>query len=169
MLVGAEQRLDPLSAELATAPLGSDPAGAGPDVLGFAACAAVVRRSAFLEVGGFGPVVNFPGEEERVALDLVDAGWILSYVDDLVAHHHPSPRRSDPASRQKVITRNALLTAVQRRPWTAVLSRAAADWRAGGPRRAGVLAAGRSLPLALRHRHRVSPEVERRIRLLAGG
>lgn len=167
MLVGPSQRLDPMSASMAAAPLGSPPHGAGPDVLGFAACAAVVRRSAFLSVGGFGPVVRFPGEEERVAYDLVDRGWILSYVDDLVAHHHPSPRRSDPASRQRVITRNALLTAVQRRPWPAVASRALADWRAGGPRRAGALSALRSVPLALRHRHRVGPEVERRIRLLA--
>lgn len=167
MLVGAAQDLDPMSLEMSRAPLGSSPAGAGPDVLGFAACAAVVRRSAFLAVGGFGPVVRFPGEEERVAYDLIDAGWVLSYVDDLVCHHHPSPRRSDPYSRQKVIARNALLTAVQRRPWPVVASRFAASLRSGGPARAGALATAPLLPGALRHRRRLGPEVERRIRLLA--
>ena len=93
MLVGSSARLDPLSAAMAAAPLGTSPGGAGPDVLGFAACAAVVRRSAFLSVGGFDPVVRFPGEEERLTLDLAEAGWLLSYVNDLVMHHHPSPVR----------------------------------------------------------------------------
>src|SRR4051794_24653535 len=55
VLVGPAERLDPLSAAMAAAPLGRHPEGAGPDVLGFAACGAVVRRSAFLEVGGFDP------------------------------------------------------------------------------------------------------------------
>ena len=50
--------------------------------------------------GGFDRVVRFPGEEERVALDLADAGWLLSYVDDLVVHHHPSPSRGSVAHRR---------------------------------------------------------------------
>src|SRR4051812_29462950 len=60
-LVGPEGRLDPLSAELAGSPLGQEADLPGPSVLGFLACAAVVRRSAYLQVGGFSPVVFFFG------------------------------------------------------------------------------------------------------------
>jgi len=167
MLVGPQQRLDPLSAALAAAPLGGDPAGAGPDVFGFAACASVVRRSAFLAVGGFDEVVRFPGEEERVALDLHDAGWVLSYVPELVVHHHPSPARGPAAERDALIARNAVLTACMRRPWREVAGRAAANWRAGGGARAGVLAAVRRLPAALWRRRRLSGRLEARLRELA--
>jgi GT2 family glycosyltransferase len=167
VLVGPAERLDPLSAAMAAAPLGRHPDGAGPDVLGFAACGAVVRRSAFLQVGGFDPVVRFPGEEERVALDLAERGWQLSYVEDVVAHHHPSARRDATDARQRRIVRSALLTACMRRPWPTVLDRARADWRAGGARRAGVRASIPSLPAALLRRRPVSRATEDKLRLLA--
>ena len=165
MLVGPQERLDPLSAELATAPLGISPGGAGPDVLGFAACAAVVRRSAFLAVGGFDPVVHFPGEEERVALDLDDTGWLLSYAEELVVHHHPSPSRGPAARRQALITRNALLTAVMRRSWREVGERAVTGLR--GPGRAGILHAVPRLPRAGWNRRPVSARLEDRLRRLS--
>ena len=167
MLVGSAERVDPMSLEQAAAPLGTSPGGAGPDVLGFAACATVVRRSAFLSVGGFDTVVRFPGEEERVTLDLADAGWLLSYVDDLVMHHHPSAARGSAAHRRTQITRSALLTACMRRPWRNVLALAAADLRADGPSRRGVLTALPSLPGALVRRRRISPWLEDRLRRLA--
>lgn len=163
MLVGTAARLDPLSAAMAAAPLGTSPGGAGPDVLGFAACAAIVRRSAYLAVGGFDPVVRFPGEEERLTLDLAEAGWLLSYVDDLVMHHHPSPVRGPAAERQAQIVRSALLTACMRRPWAETLALASAGLRSGGPARAGVLSALPRLPAAVRRRRPVSPWLEERI------
>lgn len=63
ILVGADQRLDPVSVEMARSPL-RPPAGGGPgpSLLGFVACATMVRTEAFLAVGGFDPVVRFPGE-----------------------------------------------------------------------------------------------------------
>ncbi|PWW23594.1 GT2 family glycosyltransferase [Geodermatophilus normandii] len=96
VLVGPEERLDPLCAELATSPLGTPPHLPGPRLLGFLGCAAMVRRDAFLAVGGFDPVVRFPGEEERLSLDLAAAGWDIAYVDAVTVHHHPSLRRHDP-------------------------------------------------------------------------
>ena len=81
ILVGPEERLDPVCREMAASPLGTPPDLPGPALLGFVACAAVVRTEAFSAVGGFDPVVRFPGEEERLALDLAAAGWGLSYVD----------------------------------------------------------------------------------------
>lgn len=166
VLVGPAERVDPTSAAMAAAPLGTSPGGAGPDVLGFVACGAVVRRSAFLAAGGFDDVVHFPGEEERLCLDLADAGWLQCYVPDVVAHHHPSPGRGSPRHRQLLITRNALLTAVMRRPWREVARRAVTGLGAGGGARDGVLAAVPRLPAAVRARRRVSPATEARLRLL---
>jgi GT2 family glycosyltransferase len=167
ILVGPAQRLDPLSAAMATAPLGVPRGGAGPDVLGFAACAAAVRRSAFLAVGGFDEVVRFPGEEERVAYDLADAGWLLSYVDELVVHHHPSPVRGPASERRVGIARSALLTAAMRRPWREAAELAASGLRAGGEARAGVLAAVPRLPAALRRRRQMSDRLADRLHRLA--
>jgi GT2 family glycosyltransferase len=163
IVLGPNERIDPMSVAMATAPLGTSPGGAGPDVLGFAACAAVVRRSAFLSVGGFDPVVRFPGEEERVALDLADAGWLLSYVDDLVVHHHPSPSRGGLGQRRTQTVRSALLTACMRRPWRDVLNLAVACLRTDGPSRAGVLTAVPSIPGALLRRRRISAWLKHRL------
>ena len=163
ILLGPSSRVDPLTLRMAAAPLGTSPGGAGPDFLGFAACAAVVRRSAFLSVGGFDPVVRFPGEEERVTLDLADAGWLLSYVDDLVVHHHPSPSRGSLAHRRTQVVRAALLTACLRRPWREVLALATSDLRADGPARLGDLRALPSLPGALTRRRRISPWLQHRL------
>jgi hypothetical protein len=72
IVVGAEQRPDPVCGTMARSPLDSSGDGAeiGPRILGFVACATLVRRDAFLRVGGFDDVIRFPGEEERVAIDL---------------------------------------------------------------------------------------------------
>jgi hypothetical protein len=126
-----------------------------------------VRRSAFLSVGGFDDVVRFPGEEERLTLDLASAGWLLSYVDDLVMHHHPSPSRGPAAQRQAQIVRSALLTATMRRPLPDAWGLASAGLRAGGPARAGVLSAVPRLPAALRNRRVISPALRRRLDRLA--
>ncbi len=115
ILVGDDLRLDPTCGAMAQSPLGTVSDLPGPSVLGFLACGSVVRRRAFLRSGGFDEVVFFAGEEERVALDLVSDGWGLSYLDDVVAHHHPSQVR-DAAVRDALIRRNRLLTALMRRP-----------------------------------------------------
>ncbi len=61
-------------------PLPVEPDLPGPPVLGFLACAAIVRRKAYLEVGGFDPRMMIGGEEELLAADLASAGWGLAYV-----------------------------------------------------------------------------------------
>jgi GT2 family glycosyltransferase len=167
ILVGPEERLDPACAEMAASPL---PPGVGlrwPRLMGFVACGAVVRRSAFLQVGGFDAVVRFPGEEERVSIDLAGAGWQLAYADELVVHHHPSAHRDNPAARRTRVTRSALLTAVLRRPWPYVAAQTYAALTGDPATRRGVLTALPSLPAALRDRRRAAPEVERELQLLA--
>jgi hypothetical protein len=94
-------------------PLGEVP-GVGPRVLGFVACGAVVRRSAYLDVGGFHPRFGVGGEETLLAVDLTGRGWDCAYADDVVAHHHPSEIRDVGARRAREV-RNALWTVWLRR------------------------------------------------------
>jgi GT2 family glycosyltransferase len=165
VLVGDGDRLDPVCSEMAAAPLGRSPDLPGPPVLGFVACGAVVRRDAFLDVGGFDDVVFFYGEEERVALDLSAAGWDLVYVPEVVAHHHPSPVR-DRDGRRALAVRNRLLVAVLRRPWPVVGRQALQALQGGRAARSGLRAAVPRLPRALARRRRLPGRVEAARRVL---
>ncbi|SNR30374.1 glycosyltransferase family 2 protein [Blastococcus mobilis] len=168
ILVGEEERLDPVCTEMADSALGTAPDLPGPSLLGFVACGAIVRTEAFEAVGGFDPVVRFPGEEERLALDLAAAGWGLAYVDSVTVHHHPSPRRHAPGRRQAGIWRSKVLTAVMRYPVADLTGVLATAVRSGRPGRAGLLRAVPDLPGALRRRRPIPPEVRAAVRLLAG-
>src|SRR5215217_7349410 len=54
VLVGPQERLDPVCSMMAASPLGWDVGLPGPEILGFMACGAVVRREAFLQAGRSG-------------------------------------------------------------------------------------------------------------------
>jgi GT2 family glycosyltransferase len=168
-LVGPQERPDPLSEVLASSPLGTGRGLPGPRVLGFLACAAVVRRDAYLRVGGFHPVVFFLGEETVLAQDLAAAGWQLCYVADVVAHHHPGLSGSSrQAARDRLQLRNALLSAWLRRPAGVA---AAHTWRVARRlpdpvARGALLDAARRLPRALAARRRLPPQVEADVCLL---
>ncbi len=155
ILVGPEEELDPICADMASSPLGTAPDLPGPSLLGFVACAALVRTEAFEAVGGFDAVVRFPGEEERLALDLASAGWGLAYVDSVTVHHHPSPRREPAAHRQVGIWRSRLLTAVMRLPAGEVVRTTVAAARSGRPGIEGLLRAAPDVPAALARRRPV--------------
>ena len=112
VLVGPEQREDPACAAMAASPLPSDGLP-GPALLGFLAGAAVVRRHAFLLVGGYEPKFFLGGEEALLTLDLVMRGWQVVYVPQLIAHHYPSLAR-DAVGRRHFLIRNALWVAWMR-------------------------------------------------------
>ncbi len=158
VLVGPDERLDPVSTVMSESPLGTADDLPGPSVLGFLACAVVVRREAFEQAGGYDDVIEFCGEEERLALDVASYGWGLAYVDDVVAHHHPSVSR-DPAGRRRLAARNRVLTAVLRRPWPVVWRevRRAAATPVG---RGALVDAAARLPRAIARRRVVPPHVE---------
>lgn len=158
LLVGPLARLDPVSAAMAAAPLGIPDGGAGPAVLGFLACAAVVRRDAFRQAGGFNPTLHVYGEEALLAMDLAATGWLLSYAPELTVRHLPSPAGRDNGSRHRIEARNRVLTALLRRPPAVVARTAASAWRKN-PR--GVADAARLLPWALRRRRPLPASVER--------
>src|SRR5205823_572249 len=100
---------------MAAAPLGRPADLPGPSVLGFLACGAVVRRTAFRAAGGFDPIVFFMGEEARVAYDLRASSWGLSYCDTVIALHQPGPG-GDSGRKAALAARNRALTAWMRRP-----------------------------------------------------
>lgn len=165
MRVGPAEELDRVCLDMARSPLGKSADLPGPDVLGFLACGSIVRRTAFLAAGGFDEVVLFAGEEERLALDLASAGWGLAYVDQVVAHHYPSPAR-ETHQREVQASRNRILTALMRRPWPVVLREVLVVGRDGTAGRAGVRQALRRTPSALARRRVVPPRVELARRLL---
>jgi N-acetylglucosaminyl-diphospho-decaprenol L-rhamnosyltransferase len=168
VLVREKERVDPVSLEMARSPLRAPPGLPGAPLLGFLAGASVVRRSAFLQVGGFEPRLFLGGEEELLAIDLARAGWALAYIDCLIVHHYPSPRRDAPA-RVRLLERNALWIAWLRRPlrralaMTARLARRSLRDRAA---RAAFQAALPGLPWALRHRQVVPAALEQQLRLI---
>jgi GT2 family glycosyltransferase len=169
VLVGPEERLDPVCDQMAHSPLPPAEDLPGPSVLGFIACGAVVRRAAFLEVGGFNVRLGVGGEEELLSVDLAARGWGLAYVDQVVAHHHPSPSRN-PSGRRRIQVRNALWSAWLRRPLGGATRQTAhlvalAMHQPGAW--SGVLLAMLGLPWVLRERHPVPGELEAALRTLA--
>jgi N-acetylglucosaminyl-diphospho-decaprenol L-rhamnosyltransferase len=135
ILVGPDEREDPTCLEMAASPLPRAGGQPGHPILSFVACAAVVRRGAFLAAGGFSERLAVGGEEELLGWDLAAAGWQLSYVPEIVAHHHPPPAADGRPARRETTLRNALWTAWLRRPGRAAArATAAAVARAPGDR-----------------------------------
>jgi len=167
ILVGSSDRVDDVCRVMSTSPLPPVP-GAGPGVLGFVACGAVVRRDAYLEVGGFHERYGVGGEESLLAIDLASRGWSCAYVEDVVAHHHPSAVRDHTQRRAREV-RNELWTLWLRRPAVrAVLDTATLLPRALGDAgaRAGLARAVAGWSWVGRERAPVSAALERRLRLV---
>jgi GT2 family glycosyltransferase len=168
VLVGHERRLDPTCEAMRVSPLGTSALVGRPRVLGFVACGAAVRRRAFLDAGGFHPLLQIGGEEELLALDLAAGGWELCYFDDIVAHHHPTHAHSR-EGRAALKLRNRLWVSVLRRPWSRVAS-AALELAARAPRdetaRRALGEAAVGLARVLPDRRRLPAPVERDIRRL---
>jgi GT2 family glycosyltransferase len=167
-LVGPDRGPDPVNAAMACSPLRD---GGEPEVLGFLACACVVRKDAFLEAGGFSRLLFFGGEERLLAYDLAAAGWARRYRPDVVAVHEPSAIRPPPAERDRAERRNRVLTAWLRRPVAVAAAETLALARdAAGDRdaRAVLTAVLARLPAALRQRRPLPGDVERKVLTLAG-
>jgi GT2 family glycosyltransferase len=166
-IVEPRRRVDPVSEVQADSPLPSAPPG--PSILGFLACTAIVRRPAFLDVGGFSGVIGFVGEEEVLAMDLRAAGWRLVHVPHIVAHHHPGEVVGGRSGRRCLELRNRVLARWLRRPLPVALrATARLAIAACGDRHAGRALAGvaHRLPAALADRRPVPADVESDIRTL---
>ena len=161
ILVGEAQIQDPACTIMQHSPLPSDRLP-GRAVLGFLAGAAVFRRSAFLDAGGYEPHFFIGGEEALLALDLAVRDWTLLYAPQLVVHHYPSAQR-DTGLRRKLLMRNAIWVAWMRLPWKFALKqtldmlRTAYRWHILA---ATALNALRGLPWALENRRVIPLAVE---------
>ena len=168
ILVGSEERDDPICEEMARSPLTRGEGQPGYPLLSFVACAVVVRRQALLEVGGFSPRFGIGGEEELLGWDLAAAGWQMSYVPDVVAHHDPPPSGGRPERRRRGI-RNTLWTTWLRRPARAAALRTVREmrqFRLDVTTLRGVGEALAGIPWVLRERRVSPPHVETMRRLL---
>ena len=170
ILVGADEREDPICAELRDSPLPGDPSLPGTPLLGFLACAIVFRRSAFEAVGGFERQVMIGGEEEWLACDLAGAGWEIRYLPEVVAHHDP-PGRDLAArdERRRIGLRNTLWFSWLRRPPSSAVRRTLHLARTTPHDRLTLLGfwdALRSLGSQAPSRRVVPPHVEHMLRLL---
>jgi GT2 family glycosyltransferase len=161
ILIGDDLREDPTCARMARSPLPAGPLP-GPALIGFMAGAAVFRRSAYLEAGGYEPALFLGGEETLLGIDLAARGWAMVYAPQLLLHHHPSPRR-DSRRRHRLLARNAIWIAWLRLRWPTALRqtlralRLAHRWRVLPATLADTL---RGLPWALRHRRVTTRDVE---------
>jgi GT2 family glycosyltransferase len=118
ILVEPEGKIDSISDQMRNSPLGKKVGMPGPSVLGFLACGAVVRKTAFEEIGGFESRYLIGSEEGLMAIDMRRAGWELIYIHSIVAHHHPMKTHRRP-HRKNIVDRNHLWTIWLRRPvWT---------------------------------------------------
>jgi GT2 family glycosyltransferase len=157
LLVGPSRHEDPICHQMERGPFDENlnRRVRGPRaVLGFLACAAVVRARAFLSVGGFPSELIIGGEEQLVAWDLWAADWKAVYAPEVCAIHWPDPNR-DPSGRRRLVARNDLWAAWQRLPVRQAAHRTVPVIRSALTDRAtrrGLGAAMPGLPMALRRR-----------------
>jgi GT2 family glycosyltransferase len=168
VLVGTRESLDPSCSLMAQSPL-PEAGLPGPAILGFLACAAIVRRSAFEAVGGFRGGWGVGGEEQLLAVDLAAAGHQLAYVPEIAAHHHPPPRGAAASGRRAETRRNDLWFAwLRRRLSGSVRATASLGFSALADRqaRAAFLRALSGAGWAICARRPVSRSIERDLRRL---
>lgn len=159
---------DPIVPELRDSPVPGADWLPGPALGSFLAGASVVRREAFVAVGGFSERLWLGGEEELMAGDLAAAGWELCYLSGLTVHHRAS-RARDPHRRRQDGIRNTLWTTWLRRPLRPALRRTVRLLRALPRDRVsarGLLAAAGGLPWVLRERRVLPPHAEARFAAL---
>jgi GT2 family glycosyltransferase len=89
-----------------------------PAYIGFAH---LLRKSAFLAVGGYRSDLVFYGEEKEVCLRLMDAGYSVVYLPDARVAHLPDPAGRDPRRYVRQVIRNDCLTSLYNEPWPLVV------------------------------------------------
>jgi GT2 family glycosyltransferase len=85
-----------------------------PAFIGFAH---LVRRDAFLKMGGYRETFFFYGEEKDFCLRLIDAGYRTVYLPHALVMHEPDPGGRSQQRYLRYVTRNDCLTALYNEPW----------------------------------------------------
>jgi GT2 family glycosyltransferase len=84
-----------------------------PAYIGFAH---LLRRSVFLELGGYLEPLHFYGEEKDYCLRLLDAGYGVVYVPDARVAHVPDQSGRSPSRYLRYVIRNDCLSALYNEP-----------------------------------------------------
>jgi N-acetylglucosaminyl-diphospho-decaprenol L-rhamnosyltransferase len=88
-----------------------------PDVFGFSGGAAMLRRAALEEVGGFDPSLFLYYEDTDLSWRMRAAGWQVRYVPEAVARHrHAASSGTDSAVFRYYNTRNSLIVFTRHAP-----------------------------------------------------
>jgi glycosyltransferase involved in cell wall biosynthesis len=167
ILVRDEERLDVISAEMAASPVPERHGIPGSVLLSFMAGAAIVRRSAYLQAGGYDERFFIGGEEETLAIKLARLDWQMRYVADVVMHHHPSVANA--TTLRHIGLRNTIVNA-----WLHRRVRSALRWTAfslaDAPKNRafvrGLVLTARALPWIIRERSPIPHALDDDLRLL---
>lgn len=89
-----------------------------PSFIGFAH---LVRRSVFLDLGGYCEAFLFYGEEKDFCLRLMEAGFRVVYLPDALVGHVVDPAERDQRRYVRFAIRNDCLTSLHNEPWPLVL------------------------------------------------
>ena len=89
-----------------------------PTFIGFAH---LVRRDAFLSVGGYRELLEFYGEEKDLGFRLLDAGLSVVYLPSALVVHAPDPSGRHPQRHLRRVARNDCLIAICNDPLPRVL------------------------------------------------
>jgi GT2 family glycosyltransferase len=168
VLIGEAETEDPICQEIIRSPLKADRSLPGYPLLGFLGGASIIRRSAFLNAGGYREEIGIGGEEDWLAADLLMHNWELRYLPELCVHHYPSPYRNIKRRKRQILC-NSLCFAWLRRPCRSAI-RKTASLAFNSPYDRTTLAAfaGAAWRIIRRWRERdvVSAEIEQGYRLL---
>ncbi len=83
---------------------GSRERGGLPEVL--VGCGAAIRRSAYLDVGGYDPSFHFAAEEPDLCAKLISAGWSIDFDPQFRVLHHKTSTNRDLNRMLRLLTRN---------------------------------------------------------------
>lgn len=106
---------DPLCAQLAELPTESAQQP-GPSVLRMHTGAMIVRRHAYVDCGGFDPMLHLAQEETLLACDFAARGWDVCYVDDVLAYRTAAEVSPRSIRARELRCRDELVMAWLRRP-----------------------------------------------------
>lgn len=82
----------------------------------FANCAAAIRRSCYVEVGGYPAIFFHMYEEPDFALQCLAAGFEVMHVTNRIVRHHYTPQQRSEIGRSLLHARNELWSVMMRCP-----------------------------------------------------
>jgi GT2 family glycosyltransferase len=106
-------------------------------VTAFIGFAHLLRRTLFLEVGGYRETFEFYGEERDYCLRLLDAGRQVVYLPDALVAHVPDPSGRSPSRYLRYVIRNDCLSAMYNEPLLLALATVPVRLRRYGAMRRG--------------------------------